>query len=81
MNKNIEEIKKLEGSPKVIKNLFSKNEIEKFMQLYQSYYSIIAGNYVRHGGRKTTYCRSQKSLRKPYTSFKIQYLVLVHKKK
>ncbi len=36
MHKNIEEIKKLEGSPKVIKNLFSKNEIEKFMQLYQT---------------------------------------------
>ena len=31
MNKkrNIDKIKNLEGSPKVIKNLFSKNEIEK----------------------------------------------------
>ena len=36
MHKNIDEIKKLEGSPKIIKNLFSKNEIEKFMQLYQT---------------------------------------------
>jgi len=34
-NKNIDEIKKLETSPKVIKNLFSKNEIEKFLNLYQ----------------------------------------------
>ena len=34
-NKNIDKIKKLEGSPKVIKNLFSKNEIEKFLNLYQ----------------------------------------------
>ena len=37
MNKkrNIDKIKNLEGSPKVIKNLFSKNEIEKFLDLYQ----------------------------------------------
>ena len=35
-NKNIDEIKKLETSPKVIKNLFSKNEIEKFLNLYQA---------------------------------------------
>ena len=37
MNKkrNIDKIKDLEGSPKVIKNLFSKDEIEKFLNLYQ----------------------------------------------
>jgi hypothetical protein len=37
MNKkrNIDKIKDLEGSPKVIKNLFSKNEIEKFLNLYK----------------------------------------------
>ena len=37
MNKkrNIDKIKNLESSPKVIKNLFSKNEIEKFLNLYQ----------------------------------------------
>ena len=35
MHKNIEEIKKLEGSPKIIKNLFDKNELEKFFKLYQ----------------------------------------------
>lgn len=37
MNKkrNIDKIKNLEGSPKVIKNLFSKNEIEKFLNLYK----------------------------------------------
>ena len=34
MHKNIEEIKKLEGSPKIIKNLFNKNELEKFLKLY-----------------------------------------------
>jgi len=34
MHKNIDKIKKLEGSPKVVKNLFSKNEIEKFLKLY-----------------------------------------------
>ena len=37
MNKkrNIDKIKNLEDSPKVIKNLFSKNEIEKFLNLYK----------------------------------------------
>ena len=35
MHKNIEKIKKLEGPPKVIKNLFNKDEIEKFFNLYQ----------------------------------------------
>ncbi len=34
MHKNIDKIKELEGNPKVIKNLFSKNEIEKFLDLY-----------------------------------------------
>ena len=29
MHKNLEEIKKLEGSPKIIKDLFSNNELEK----------------------------------------------------
>ena len=35
MHKNIEMIKKFESPPKVIKNLFSKNEIDKFLKLYQ----------------------------------------------
>ena len=35
MHKNLEKIKILEGSPQVIKNVFSKNEIEKFFNLYQ----------------------------------------------
>ena len=34
MHKEIEKIKKLEGSPIVIKNLFSKEEINKFLDLY-----------------------------------------------
>ena len=34
MHKNIDKIKKLEGSPQIIKNLFTKSEIEKFMGLY-----------------------------------------------
>tara|TARA_Y200000002_G_scaffold380229_1_gene391247 strand:- start:968 stop:1675 length:708 start_codon:yes stop_codon:yes gene_type:complete len=34
MHKNIDKIKELEGNPKVIKNLFGKNEIEKFLNLY-----------------------------------------------
>jgi len=35
MHKKIEEIKKKESKPKVIKNVFTKNEIEKFLKLYQ----------------------------------------------
>ena len=36
MRKKIEEIKKLERSPKVIKNLYSKEEIEEFLNLYET---------------------------------------------
>jgi len=35
MHKNLNEIKKLESSPHIIKNIFSKDEIEKFLNLYQ----------------------------------------------
>tara|TARA_B100001057_G_C22663971_1_gene877070 strand:+ start:53 stop:760 length:708 start_codon:yes stop_codon:yes gene_type:complete len=35
MHKKIDEIKKLESPPQIIKNIFSKNEIEKFLDLYQ----------------------------------------------
>ena len=34
MHKQIEEIKKIEGQPKVIKNIFNKEEISKFIDLY-----------------------------------------------
>ena len=34
MHKNIDKIKNLESPPRVIKNLFEKNEIEKFFNLY-----------------------------------------------
>jgi len=34
VHKKINEIKKNEGSPKIIKNLFSKDEINKFLTLY-----------------------------------------------
>ena len=36
MHKNIDKIKELESPPQVIKNLFSKNEIEKFLNLYHA---------------------------------------------
>ncbi|MBL6861303.1 MAG: hypothetical protein ISQ91_02310 [Candidatus Pelagibacter bacterium] len=36
MHKNIDEIKKLEGPPQIIKNLFSKAELEKFLDLYRN---------------------------------------------
>ena len=35
MNERINEIKKLESSPKVIKNLYNKEEIEEFLKLYK----------------------------------------------
>ena len=35
MHKNINKIKELESPPKIIKNLFSKNELGKFLELYQ----------------------------------------------
>ena len=35
MHKNINKIKELESPPKIIKNLFSKKELEKFLELYQ----------------------------------------------
>ena len=35
MHKNINKIKNLEGSPKVIKKLFSRSEIENFLDLYK----------------------------------------------
>jgi len=34
MHKEIDKIKKLESSPKIIQNLFEKKEIEKFLDLY-----------------------------------------------
>tara|TARA_B110000438_G_C15644804_1_gene576959 strand:- start:91 stop:798 length:708 start_codon:yes stop_codon:yes gene_type:complete len=34
MHKQIEEIKKTESKPKIIKNIFDKNEISKFIDLY-----------------------------------------------
>ena len=36
MHKNIDEIKKLESPPQIIKNLFSKVEIENFLKLYKN---------------------------------------------
>tara|TARA_B100001059_G_C17739285_1_gene530679 strand:+ start:335 stop:1042 length:708 start_codon:yes stop_codon:yes gene_type:complete len=36
MHKNIDKIQKLEGSPKVIKNLFNKDEVQKFLELYKN---------------------------------------------
>ena len=35
MRKEIEKIKKLESEPKIIKNLYSKEEIEEFLKLYK----------------------------------------------
>ena len=35
MREKIEEIKKLESAPRVVKNLYSKEEIEEFLKLYK----------------------------------------------
>ena len=35
MNERIKKIKKFESSPKVIKNLYNKEEIEEFLKLYK----------------------------------------------
>ena len=34
MDSKIEQIKKTESPPKVLKNLFNKNEIDKFLKLF-----------------------------------------------
>ena len=34
MHKEIDKIRKLEGPIKIVKNLFSKTEIDKFLELY-----------------------------------------------
>ena len=34
MHKKIDEIKKSESKPKILKNIFNKNEINKFLNLY-----------------------------------------------
>ncbi len=34
MHKNIDKIKKLEGPPQIVKKLFSKTELDKFLELY-----------------------------------------------
>ena len=36
MHKNIDKIKKLEGSTQILKNMFSKTELEKFVNLYHN---------------------------------------------
>ena len=36
MHKEIDKIKNLESPPKIIRNLFSKEEINKFLDLYNS---------------------------------------------
>ena len=35
MNNNLEKIKQSESPPKIIKNMFSESEIEKFLALYK----------------------------------------------
>tara|TARA_B100000282_G_C31572983_1_gene417487 strand:- start:26 stop:733 length:708 start_codon:yes stop_codon:yes gene_type:complete len=36
MNSNIDDIKKLESAPKIIKNIFNKDEINSFLKLYRN---------------------------------------------
>ena len=56
MHKNINEIKKLESPPQVIKNLFDKNEIEKFFNLYKELPTTVHNkkqNVIKKGGLKS----------------------------
>ena len=41
MHNKIDEIKKNESSPKIIKNLFSEDEINKFLNLYEEFLNWI----------------------------------------
>ena len=36
MREKIEKIKQLESAPKIIRNLYSKEEIEEFLKLYKN---------------------------------------------
>ena len=36
MNSKIDNIKKLESPPKIIKNIFNKDEISSFLELYKN---------------------------------------------
>ena len=42
MHEKIDEIKKMESKPKIIKNIFSKIEIKKFLDLYEKFYAFTA---------------------------------------
>ena len=48
MHSKIEEIKRLESKPRIIKNLFDKNQIEKFLELYERL-PITVNNKKRRG--------------------------------
>ena len=64
MHKNIEKIKKLEGPPKIIKNLFNKNELERFLKLYQDLPTTVH-NKIQNVIKKrwlTTYSSELESL-------------------
>ena len=49
MNERLKEIKKLESSPKVIKNLYSKGEIEEFLQFFSYLKNPIVWSIINVG--------------------------------
>ena len=44
MNLKIDNIKKLESPPKIIKNIFDKNEITSFLDLYKILFIQLVGS-------------------------------------
>ena len=57
MNSKINEIKKLESPPKIIKNIFSKDEIKKFLELYKKLPTTVHNkkqNVIKKGGYMVT---------------------------
>ena len=53
MHKQIEKIKSNEGKPIILKNIFNKNEIEKFIDLYEKLPVTVHNkkqNVIKKGG-------------------------------
>ena len=56
MHKEIDKIRELEGPIKIVKNLFSKTEIDKFLELYNKLPTTVHNkkqNVIKKDGSKT----------------------------
>ena len=55
MREKIKEIKKLESAPKIIKNLYNKEEIQEFLKLYENLPTTVHNkkqNVIKKDGSK-----------------------------